>query len=60
VQEGDRAHAQAQASTIAFIGGGVLLGAGAVVYFTAPRGRRVSLGATGAADRVGLSLKGAF
>jgi hypothetical protein len=60
VQEGERAHGQARASTIAFIGGGVLLGAGAVVYFTAARGRRVSVGATGAADRAGLSLNGAF
>jgi hypothetical protein len=60
VRDGERAHAQAQASTLALIGGGVLLSAGAVVYFTAPRGHRVSLGASGGAGRAGLSLSGAF
>ena len=36
-QDGQGAHGQATASTIAFAAGGALLAAGAVIYFTAPR-----------------------
>lgn len=59
-RDGARAHAQARAATIALVGGGVLLGAGAVIYFTAPGGHRASLGATGGAGRASLSLGGVF
>lgn len=37
------AHTQATVSTVAFIGGAAFLGAGAYLYFTAPRGDRVSI-----------------
>jgi hypothetical protein len=60
VRDGDRAHAQARSATIALVGGGVLLGAGAVIYFMAPGGHRASFGATGGAGRAGLSLSGDF
>jgi hypothetical protein len=60
VRDGERAHAQARAATIALIGGGVLLGAGAAIYFTAPGGHRVSLGSAGGAGRTGLVLNGDF
>jgi hypothetical protein len=59
-RDGERAHAQARAATIALVGGGVLLGAGAVIYFTAPGGHRASFGATGGAGRASLSLGGDF
>lgn len=58
VRDGERAHAQARASTIALIGGGVFLGAGALVYFTAPGGHRVAFGATGGPGHAGLTLGG--
>jgi hypothetical protein len=59
-REGDRAHAEARAATVALVGGGVLLGAGAVIYFTAPGGHRASFGATGGAGRANLSFGGDF
>jgi hypothetical protein len=58
--DGRSAQAQARTSTIALIGGGVLLSAGAVIYFTAPTGAPVSLAPTVGTDRTGLSLRGAF
>jgi hypothetical protein len=58
--DGRSAQAQARTSTIALIGGGVLLSAGAVIYFTAPAGAPVSLAPTVGTDRTGLSLRGAF
>jgi hypothetical protein len=58
VRDGERAHAQARASTIALIGGGVFLGAGALIYFTAPGGHRVAFGATGGAGHASLTLGG--
>ena len=58
--DGRSAQAQARTSTIALIGGGVLLSAGAVIYFTAPAGAPVSLAPTVGIDRTGLSLRGAF
>jgi hypothetical protein len=60
VRDGERAHAQARASTIAFVGGGVLLGAGAVIYFTAPGAHGVAFGAAGGADHASLTLGGNF
>jgi len=59
-QDGERAHAQATASTVALVGGGVLLGAGALIYFTAPGAHRASVGTMGGAGRAGLSLRGEF
>jgi hypothetical protein len=60
VRDGERAHAQARASTIALVGGGVFLGAGALIYFTAPGGHHVALGVTGGAGRASLTLGGAL
>jgi hypothetical protein len=37
VDDGKSAHTQATVSTVAFIAGGVLIGGGALLYFTAPR-----------------------
>jgi hypothetical protein len=59
-RDGDRAHAQARAATVALVGGGALLGAGTVIYFTAPGGHRALFGATGGAGRASLSLGGDF
>jgi hypothetical protein len=58
--DGRSAQAQARMSTIALIGGGVLLGAGAMIYLTAPGEGRVSLGPAVGTSRAGLSLNGAF
>jgi|CZKU01.1.fsa_nt_gi hypothetical protein len=60
VEDGNRAHTQARLSGIALVGGGLLLGTGALIYFTAPGGHRVSLGTTAGAGRAGLSLNGEF
>lgn len=59
-QDGERAHTLARAATFALVGGGVLLGAGAFIYFTAPGGHRASFSATGGAERASLSLGGDF
>ena len=45
IQDGQSAHGQATASTVAFVAGGALLGAGAVLWFTAPKAG-VSVGTT--------------
>jgi hypothetical protein len=37
VSDGSTAHTQAAVSTVAFIAGGVLIGGGALLYFTAPK-----------------------
>jgi len=60
IEDGNRAHAEARTSTIALIGGGLLLGTGALIYFTAPGGHLVSLGGSAGADHAGLSLNGEF
>ena len=63
VNDHDSAVSAATVSTVAFIGGGVLVAAGAVLWFTAPKARpqtglRIvpSVGANGA----GLTLAGGF
>ncbi len=58
--DGRSAQTQATVSTIALIGGGVLLGTGAVIYFTAPGNGQVSLGPAVGGGRAGLSLNGTF
>lgn len=60
IEDGNRAHAEARTSTIALIGGGLLLGTGALIYFTAPGGHLVSLGGSAGADHAGLTLNGEF
>ena len=59
IQDGKSAHGQATASTVAFVAGGMLLGAGAVLYFTAPRAS-VSVGTTVGTERAGLVVMGAW
>jgi serine/threonine-protein kinase len=45
IQDGQSAHGQATASTVAFVAGGLLLAGGAVLYFTAPKTSGVVVGA---------------
>ena len=59
MQDGQSAHGQAAASTVAFVAGGVLLGAGAVLYFTAPKSS-VSVGTTVGPERAGIVVTGAW
>ncbi len=58
--DGRSAQAQARVSTIALVGGGVLIATGAVIYLTAPGDGRVSLGPAVGAGSAGLRLGGAF
>lgn len=57
--DGKAARSQAAASTVAFIAGGALLGAGAVIYFTAPKAS-VRVGTTVGAERAGIVMAGAW
>ena len=57
-QEGQTAHSQAMVSTVGFIAGGVLLAAGAVLYFTAPSGDSVAVAPAIGSDGAGLALRG--
>jgi hypothetical protein len=59
VQDGKSAHGQAAASTVAFVAGGVLLGAGAMLYFTAPKAS-VSVETTVGPERAGIVVTGAW
>jgi hypothetical protein len=59
IQDGQSAHGQAAASTVAFVAGGVLLGAGAVLYFTAPKAS-VCVGTTVGTERAGFVVSGAW
>ncbi len=59
VQDGKSAHSQAAASTVAFVAGGVLIGAGAVLYFTAPKSS-VSVGTTVGREQAGLVVTGVW
>jgi hypothetical protein len=45
IQDGQSAHGQATASTVAFVAGGALLAGGAILYFTAPKTSGVVIGA---------------
>jgi hypothetical protein len=59
IADGKSAHGQAAGSTVAFVAGGVLLGAGAVLYFTAPKAS-VSVGTTVGTERAGIVVSGAW
>jgi hypothetical protein len=54
------AFTQATVSTIGFIGGALLLGGGAYVYLTAPKGRSVSVGPAVGAGGMALEARGAW
>jgi hypothetical protein len=60
VSGGQSAHAEAAASTAAFIVGGVLGAAGATLFFTAPRERQVALSPVFSPQSAGLALAGAW
>ena len=57
-QDGATAHTQATVSTVSFIAGGALLAAGAVLFFTAPKGMTVT--PTVGREGAGLSLRGVW
>ena len=59
IQDGQSAHGQATASTVAFVAGIALLGAGGVLYFTAPKAS-VNVGTTVGSDRAGVVVTGAW
>jgi hypothetical protein len=56
--DGQAAFAQATVSTVAFVAGGVLLGGGALLYFTAPRGPAVTVSPAVGAGSAGLVVHG--
>jgi Ca2+/Na+ antiporter len=60
IQDRQTVSTDATVATIAMVGGGVLLAAGAVLYITAPKGTEVAIGPTGANGGGGLSLKGCW
>jgi hypothetical protein len=59
IKDGQSAHGQATASTVAFVAGTALLGAGAALYFTVPTAS-VSVGTTVGAERAGIMVVGAW
>ena len=59
-QDGQTAHSQATVSTVGFVAGAALLGGGAVLYFTAPKGNSVAVAPTVGASGGGLSVIGAW
>jgi len=59
-QDGQSAHSQATISTVGFIAGAALLGGGAVLYFTAPKGSSVGVAPTVGTAGGGLSVVGAW
>ena len=56
--DGQAAFVQATVSTVAFVAGGVLLGGGALLYFTAPRGPAVTVSPAMGAGSAGLVVHG--
>jgi hypothetical protein len=60
IQDQKPAFTQATVSTIAWIGGGALLAGGALLYFTAPRGGDVAVGAMTTVGGGGLTLRGTW
>lgn len=57
-QDGQTAHTQATISTVGFIAGGVLLGTGAVLYFTAPRAGAVEIAPAVGSNDAGVTVRG--
>ncbi len=56
--DGRSASSQATVSTVAFVAGGVLLGGGALLYFTAPKGPSIAVAPTVGAGAAGLMVRG--
>jgi hypothetical protein len=59
IQDGKSAHGQATASTVAFVAGAALLGAGAVLYLTAPKAS-LGVGTTVGVERASIVVTGAW
>jgi hypothetical protein len=59
VDDGKSAHTQATVSTVAFIAGGVLIGGGALLYFTAPKAG-VTVSPTVGLRSAGLGVNGSW
>jgi hypothetical protein len=59
VADGKSAHSQAAVSTVAFIAGGVLIGGGALLYFTAPRAG-VTVSPTVGLRSAGIGVNGSW
>ncbi len=57
VHDGQAAHDQATVSTVSFVAGTLLLGAGAAFYFTAPKAPAVALGPRVSAEGASLCVK---
>jgi hypothetical protein len=57
VKDVNSANTQATVSTVGFIASAVLLGGGALLYFTAPRAARVTVGPTVGAGTAGVTLR---
>lgn len=60
VEDGDSAQSAGNASTVAFIAGGLLLTGGLVLYFTAPSGKRVALSPSVSRHGASFGLSGRF
>jgi hypothetical protein len=58
VQDGQTARSQATIATVGFIGGLALLGGGAFLYFTAPKGTEISISPNVGKTEAGLSFRG--
>ena len=58
--DGRTASGQATVSTVAFVAGGLLIGGGALLYFTAPRGPAVIVAPTAGVGAAGLAATGTW
>ena len=58
--DGQVAHDQAAISTVGFIAAAALLGGGAALYFTAPKGRTAELAPAVGTNEAGLVLRGVW
>ncbi len=58
--QGQSAYAEATAATVGLIAGGALLVGGAILYFTAPKGGRLSVGPAVSATGAGLRVAGSW
>jgi hypothetical protein len=57
VHDGQTAHEQATVSTVAFVAGALLLGGGAALYLTAPKGQSVAVAPGVSLNGAGLRIK---
>jgi hypothetical protein len=57
VHDGQTAHDQATVSTVAFVAGALLLGGGAALYLTAPKGPQVAVAPSVSVNEAGLRIR---